>query len=170
VSAVALGAFLVVIWVFLWGYLTVANVLSGIVVVTVLLLIFPTSRRVAPKYVVRPIPLLRFVVHFARNLVEANVVLAREVLSRQDRIRTGVVEVPLTGCTDRLLAFAANVIALTPGTLAIEVSNDPPLFYVHVLHLHDVDQVRREVRHMQELIVRAFGSPKALAALESERT
>jgi multicomponent Na+:H+ antiporter subunit E len=169
VSVVALGALLVAVWVFLWGYLTVANVVSGILVVATLLVLFPTGHRVTPRYVVRPVPFVRFLVHFLRELVLANVVLAREVLTPEDRIRTGVIAVPISGCSDGLLAFAANVIALTPGTLAIEVSNDPATLYVHVLHLHDIEQVRKEILHMQELIVRAFGSPGAIAALEDGR-
>jgi multicomponent Na+:H+ antiporter subunit E len=165
-NVLALGALLVAIWVFLWGYLTVANVLSGIVVVTALLAVFPTGRPRRPTYVVRPIAILRLVLYFVRSLLVANVVLAREILTRRDRIRTGVVAVPAHGVSDGLLVLVANVVALTPGTLAIEVQRDPPAFYVHVLHLHDVERVRGEILRLEELIVRAFGAPDAIAALD----
>ena len=39
-------------------------------------------------------------------------------------------------------------------------------FYVHVLHLHDVEAVRDEVRRMEHLAIRAFGSKEAVAALD----
>jgi multicomponent Na+:H+ antiporter subunit E len=168
VNVFALGALLVAIWVLLWGYLTVANVLSGIVVVAALLAAFPAGRRRRPTYVIRPIALARFVVHFVGSLVVANAVLAWEVVSRRDRIRTGVVAVPLRGCSDEVLAFVANVTALTPGTLAIEVTQQPPTFYVHVLHVHDVERVRRDILRMEELVVRAFGTPEAIAALDGD--
>jgi hypothetical protein len=37
-----------------------------------------------------------------------------------------------------------------------------------VLHLRDVEAVRREVRHLEVLAVRAFGSPAALAGLATD--
>ena len=70
------------------------------------------------------------------------------------------------GISDGLLVFLANVTALTPGTMPIEVVRDPPTFYVHVLHLHDVEAVRDEIRRMEHLAIRAFGSKEAVAALD----
>jgi multicomponent Na+:H+ antiporter subunit E len=169
VNRLGLGAVLVAIWVLLWGYLTIANVVTGIVVVAALLAVFPSGHPRGPTYVIRPVALTRFVLYFVRNLVAANVVLAREVLSRRDRIRTGIIAVPLYGASDGLLTFVANVTALTPGTLAIEVTNEPPTFYVHVLHLHDVEDVRRSILQLERLIVRAFGSSDAIAAVEERR-
>jgi multicomponent Na+:H+ antiporter subunit E len=169
VNQLGLGAVLVAIWVLLWGYLTMANVISGIVVVAVLLAVFPSGRARRPTYVIRPIALVRLTLYFVRNLVAANVVLAREVLSPRDRIRTGIIAVPLHGASEGLLTLAANVTALTPGTLAIEVTKEPPTFYVHVLHLRAVEDVRRSVLQLERLIVRAFGTPDAVAALEEGR-
>ena len=93
---------------------------------------------------------MRFVAYFLRQLVVANASLTREIVTRRDRIRTGIIAVPMEeGISDGLLAFLANVTALTPGTMPIEVQRDPPRFYVHVLHLHDVEAVRKEVRRME---------------------
>jgi multicomponent Na+:H+ antiporter subunit E len=165
-NVLALGALLVAIWVFLWGYLTVANVLSGIVVVALLLAVFPTGRRRRPTYVVRPAAVLRLVLYFVQSLLIANFVLAWEVLSRRDRVRTGIVAVPVHGVSEGVLAFVANVTALTPGTLAIEVRREPPTFYVHVLHMRDIERVRRDILRLEELVVRAFGTPDAITALD----
>ena len=38
------------------------------------------------------------------------------------------------------------------------------MLYVHVLHLRDVEEVRRDIQHLTDLTVRAFGSPDAVAA------
>jgi multisubunit Na+/H+ antiporter MnhE subunit len=61
----------------------------------------------------------------------------------------------------------ANVLALTPGTMPIEVTRTPPVIYVHVLHLHDVEAVRRDIRTLSALAVRAFGSDSAVDALDA---
>ena len=55
-------------------------------------------------------------------------------------IRTGVIAVPLPGCSDGLLTLVTNIIALTPGTMPLQVTQDPTVLYVHVLHLGDVER------------------------------
>lgn len=160
-----LAALLVAVWVLLWGSLTVANVASGIAVVAIVLWLVPDTRVRAALPTVRPLPALRFVGRILVEVVRANAVLTREVVTRSSSIRTGVVAVPLPLCSDGLVTLVANVLALTPGTMPVEVRRDPSAIYVHVLHLDDVDDVRRDVQHLAELAVAAFGSAEAVAAL-----
>ncbi len=159
----ALG--LAVIWVLLWGSASFANVMSGLLVGTVLVLLVPGLRaRPAERYRMRPVAFLRFVGHVLWQTVEANYVLSREVLTRGSGIRTAVVGVPLPGCSDELLTLISNVLALTPGTMPLELDQDPNMLYVHVLHFDDVESVRRDILRLTDLAVRALGSPEAVAA------
>ena len=48
--------------------------------------------------------------------------------------------------------------------MPLELTMDPLVLYVHVLHLDDVEQVRRDILHLTDLTVRAFGSAEAVAA------
>ena len=165
-SALGFGAVLVALWVLLWGSLSVANVLSGVLVVAVVLWLVPDLSVRFDRPVLRPVALARFVGRFLLEVARANAVLTREILSPGSSIRTGVVAVPLPLCSDGLLTLVANVLALTPGTMPVEVRRSPDAaIYVHVLHLGDVDDVRRDVQHLAELAVRAFGSTDAVAAL-----
>ncbi|HET8620581.1 MAG TPA: Na+/H+ antiporter subunit E, partial [Acidimicrobiales bacterium] len=84
---------------------------------------------------------------------------------RRSRIATGVVRVPLPECSDEILTLLANIVALTPGTMPVEVERDPPEMTVHVLHLRSVDDVRRDIWSLRDLVVRAFGTPEAIAAV-----
>jgi multicomponent Na+:H+ antiporter subunit E len=111
---------------------------------------------------------VRFLAYFLAKLVEASVVVAVEVATPRNRIRTGIVAVPLRGASDALVTLVADAVTLTPGTLTLEVGRQPPTLYVHVLHLRDVEAVRREIRHLEVLAVRAFGSPAALAGLAAD--
>ena len=47
------------------------------------------------------------------------------------------------------MTLVANSITLTPGTLTVEVQDEPPVLYVHCLGLDDPDQVRRDVLDLQ---------------------
>jgi multicomponent Na+:H+ antiporter subunit E len=166
-SSLGLVVLLVTIWVLAWGSLSWANLAGGLVVAGVLVLALPDARRRAHVPRVRPVPLARLGLRLARDLVVSNVVLTREVLTPWPRISTGVVEVPLPECSDEVLALLANLVALTPGTMPVEVERDPRVMVVHVLHLHSVEQVRRDIWSLRDLVVRAFGSPEAVAAVGS---
>ncbi|HEX5367192.1 MAG TPA: Na+/H+ antiporter subunit E [Acidimicrobiales bacterium] len=161
-------AMLVGIWLALWSDLSTANLLSGLAVAVAVVVLFDTWR--PGTVVVRPWHALRFGLHVAVRLVGASLVVARTVITPRDRIRTGIVAVPLLGCSDALTTLVADAISLTPGTLTIEVRREPPTLFVHALDVRDVDQVRADVRRLEVLAVRAFGSREALAGLAVDDT
>ncbi|HWM19975.1 MAG TPA: Na+/H+ antiporter subunit E [Ilumatobacteraceae bacterium] len=160
-----LGGWLVLVWTALWGRLSVANIASGMIVATLLITMFPVAPR--GRHTVHPVAVARLAVYFVRKLIESNVAITRTVLSRDDQIRTGIVAVPLTCDSDILLTIVANLTALTPGTMAIEVERQPPRFYVHVLRLDDIEGARAEIRNLERLVIEAFGSDAAIATIRS---
>ena len=163
--AVGLALVLVTIWVLAWGSLTWANLASGIAVSAGLLIAVPDVRRASHLPIVRPGPTLALVGHVLRDVAVSNLQLTREVLTPRPRISTGVVRVPLAGCSDEVVTIIANLVAMTPGTMPIEVEQDPTVLYVHVLHLDDPDDVRRAIWHLRDQVVRAFGTSEAIAAV-----
>jgi multicomponent Na+:H+ antiporter subunit E len=148
---------LVVAWVLLWGRLSVANVLSGLAVVTVLLVVVPVGGT-RSRPVVRPVAVARLGAYFLVQLVRANVTLSRTILAPRDRLRTGVVAVPLEDSSDGVLTVVVSLATLTPGTLTVEVQRDPTVLYVHVMALRERDKVARDLRTSQRLAIAAFGS------------
>lgn len=141
-----------IVWVALWGRLTVANVLGGLTVgIAAALLVPPRSR---PGRTLRPLPLLRFVGYFVYKLVEASVIVAWEVATPHNRINEGIIAIELSGAGEWINALVADLVSLTPGTLTLEVQGDT--LYVHVLHLDDIDAARADVLRFEELAIRAF--------------
>lgn len=160
------GVWISTMWVFLWGELTPANILGGVAVAAVLVLVFPAAPG-GPGSSFRPVAAMRFLFHFLYKLVEANLVLAWEVATPGNRIREGVVAVPVRMGSRGVVTMVANAISLTPGTLTLEVDMQRRMIYVHVLHLHDLDKVRSDLHRFEELALRAFGSPEELASSEA---
>jgi multicomponent Na+:H+ antiporter subunit E len=150
----ALLVWLTAVWVALWGSLTVANVLGGLAVATVLLLILPLPE-VPSEGRARPVALARFLVVFLWELVKASVTVVRQVLSPRRNLRQAVIAVPVVGVSDRLLTLLANAVSLTPGTLALEV--DRP---------RAADEVRASIVRLERLAILALGSHACLRALE----
>ena len=164
--ALGLMAMLVVIWFLAWGSVSWANLLSGIVVAGAIVLVVPEVRLVSHLPIIRPLPALRLIVSMLRDVTVSNVVLARQVIARRPRIATGVVRVPLAGCSDEVTTVIASLVAMTPGIMPIEVDEHPTVLYVHVLHLEDPDVVRRSIWRLRDLVVGAFGTAEAIAEVE----
>ena len=158
---------LVALWILLWGDLSIGNVVSGLAVAIAVLAVsrLPRPADSDQRMRVRPLALAWFLLYVLYKLVESNLVLAWEILTPTNKINNGVVAVPLRTSSPSAMMVVANVITLTPGTMTIEVAGDPPVLYVNVLHLHDVERVRRDLLHLEELSVRAFGSVSARAQL-----
>lgn len=148
---------LTALWVILWRDLSTANVLSGLLIGVMIELARPWRALGQKHHSVRPGALAVFVGYFAWKLLEANVVLAREVLTPRNSIETGVIAVRLGPCSDLVVAIVANTISLTPGTVTLEVrSEDVPTLYVHVLHLHDIGAARADVEQLAARANAAF--------------
>lgn len=153
--------FLVVVWVTLWGELTAANVVSGLLVGGLLLLAFP-FKTTGPSIVLRPLKALRFLVYFLYKLVEANVVVAWEVITPGDQLTEGIVAVPITGASDAVVTIVAFATTLTPGTITLEVRRTPATLYMHVLHMRSIEDTRRDTLNLERLALEAFGSTQAI--------
>jgi multicomponent Na+:H+ antiporter subunit E len=147
------------LWVVLWRDVSLANLLSGVAVAVLVTTLFPGRPVHRREHQVRLGPLLAFLAYFLWKLLESNIVLAREVLSPRDRIRTGIVAVPVSG-SDLVTTIVANAISLTPGTLTLDIRSDPRTLYVHVLHLDDIEDVRRDIQRLESLVLRAFAAER----------
>jgi multicomponent Na+:H+ antiporter subunit E len=163
----ALVAWLVVLWQLLWRDVSIANTVSGVLLAAAIVFVPASVPRLAPGYRVRPGRLLVFLGTFAWKLVVSNVVVAREVVTPRDDIRSGILAVPLADPSPLVTTVLATAITLTPGTLSLEVRGEPPTLYVHVLHVRDVEGVRRDIHRLQRLVVEAIGPPAAVRRLEA---
>ena len=152
---------LVAFWLLAWGQVSAANVASGIVVAVGLLVAFPPHRPAVSGPSISPVGTARLVLYVLGQLVPSNVLVTREILCRRSRIRTGVLAYPLQEPSDAVLSLMAHVIALTPGTMTVEATTDPPVLYVHFLLLDDVEKARRSVARLECLAAAALGRPSA---------
>jgi multicomponent Na+:H+ antiporter subunit E len=166
------------VWVLLWGGLTLGNVLAGVAIATVLVLLFPLGPDRGGG--VHPLAVLRFGLFFAWALVVATWTVVVTLLRPRLALEQGIVAVPMRATSPVVVAFVANSISLTPGTLTVDVrprtygidagpdDTEAPVLYVHCLVVGDPETVRADARHVEELAVRAFGTVRDRAALEQE--
>ncbi len=155
-NSIAIVLALTVVWMALWESASVGTILAGLAVGGTVLWLIP-SYQTGARFALRPIRVLRLVFYFGRALVVATALVAWEVITPVSRINQGIVKVLMLGQSRGLVTIIANMISLTPGTLTIEVREDPMTLYVHVLHLRTVEEVREDVRKLESLVIGAFG-------------
>lgn len=153
---------LAAVWVVLWGQIDVRSVTGGVLIGALLVFGLPSSERVRLD-AFRPIPFVRFVLHYAWLVISSNAVVAWEIVTPGSRVREGIVAVPVVGASDAVVSLLAHAISGTPGTLIVDIDRgERTVLYVHVLHLHSVEQVRHEVLDLERRLVAAVGTDRSL--------
>ncbi|WP_426416200.1 Na+/H+ antiporter subunit E [Aestuariirhabdus sp. LZHN29] len=91
-----------------------------------------------------------YVLQLVWDIILSNFQVARQVLGPIDRLRPAFIAVPLELEAEVAIAILANTISLTPGTVSADLSEDHRWLYVHVLNLHDEDQLIRTIKQRYE--------------------
>lgn len=154
---------LVAIWLILWSDWSAANLISGVLIAAFIVAVFDTWKD--GTIAVRPIRAVRFAGYFLFKLVQSTVTMTRTILDPRERTRSGIIAVPIGDWPDAVITLIADSISLTPGTLSLEVTRNPPTLFVHALDVRDAGQVRDEVRRLEALAIEAFGDRRAVTAL-----
>lgn len=127
------------------GEFSVANFVVGFGLSYLVLAVLGRADITDPGYIRRVPVVIRFVGFFLWELFMANVAVAKEVVRPRIGIRPGVVAVPLTASTDLEITVLSCLITLTPGTLALDVSDDRSTLFIHALDVDDADAFRRSI-------------------------
>lgn len=157
---------LVLVWLLAWGDFSVANLISGAAVAVVLLVAFPPERPVDNDAQLHPIGMLRLAGYVARQLVMSNIVMAKQIIRPPRPTRAGVLAHHLDHPTDEVVTVISSVIALSPGTMVVDVAPDSSWIYVHFFHIEDLDAARRELAHLEQLAIGAI-TPRELRPVPS---
>jgi multicomponent Na+:H+ antiporter subunit E len=69
-------------------------------------------------------------------------------------MKPGILAIPLDVTRDSEILLLAMLINLTPGSVALDVSDDRKVMYVHVMYIDSPDAARLEIKHGFERRVR----------------
>lgn len=84
------------------------------------------------------------------DIFVANFEVAMKVLSPMEKLKPGMVAVPLDIQSDLGITLFASTISLTPGTVSAEVSEDKLWLYVHALDMDSEQALIDEVKQRYE--------------------
>ena len=134
-------------WAALQGEISLSNLVFGYILGYVILAALARSGVVPQTYrnKVRAVLSLAWFLFVA--FIVANIRMAIDVLRPRSRLRPGIVRVPLDARDDYEILMLTTLINLTPGTIALDVSNDKKSLYLHVMHVTDPAAVQEEIKN-----------------------
>lgn len=98
----------------------------------------------------RPWLLAKFVCVVIYQILIANMMVARLILTNQNKLQPGFLSVPLELTSPLAISLLANTISLTPGTVSCDLSEDQKSLLIHALHINDAEATVTEIKHMFE--------------------
>lgn len=133
-----LNILLTLVWIALTGYLNYVNFVFGFALAYIILWI--VSRGAVEEeraYFYRVYKILVFILFFLKDMVKANLEATKEILSPGLNMSPGIIAYEHRLKTDFEITMMTNIIALTPGTMVIKISDDKKILYIHSLYLAD---------------------------------
>jgi multicomponent Na+:H+ antiporter subunit E len=146
-------AMLTLAWCGLWGAVSAANVLAGLVVGTVVMVasgVQPGLGRI------RILPLLHFVWLVAVDLVGSTIAVAWEVITPADDTDEAIIGVDSSLEARSHLLMLVVAITVTPGTAVVDTDADTGRLYLHLLHAEKAESTVAHVQRIAELACRAL--------------
>lgn len=157
---------LAAVWMLLWGSMSVLTVLGGILVATLITVMFPLP--VLPERLpFRPLRLLRLAGYLAGDLVVSAIQVSLVTLRDGPRARAGILAVPVFTRSARVVTVFAAAVALSPGSFVLQLDSRRSICYVYALGLGRpgaVDRARRAAFALQYQVLAAIGTPEELAS------
>ena len=141
--------FVLVVWLALHSSLAPLYLVSGVAVAMLIPLLLNRALD-DPVTIRRPGVALRLATVVVWDIIVANLAVARRVLGPLARLKPGFIEVPLDLGHPDAVALLAGIIAITPGTVVVDIYDGHTRILVHVLDLNDPGQLIAEIKHRYE--------------------
>lgn len=162
---------LTLVWVAMWGVVSVKIVVGGVLVALLVTWAFPTP--LLERLPFRPWPVLRLTGFVLGDLVLSGFAVGWEILRYGPLARSGIVAVPMLTRSGRVATLIAGAVALSPGSFVLQLDQRRGVWYVYALGLagpEDAWKVRRQVLVLQERVIAAFGHRDEMALCRAART
>ena len=155
---------LTAVWVLLWGELTAANALAGLVLAAGVLLGLPLPPLIIGVRV-RPWRLLVLVVRFLHDVVVASVGVAWQAL-RPGAVPSSVIVIGLRSRNELFQTVVGEMTSLIPGSLVVDLDPVHGRLAMHVLNIgnrEQADAFRAKVLQQEDRVLAALAEDPATA-------
>jgi len=140
------------IWVALTGSMNYSNFLFGFLLGFLILWILNRNEP-SKRYFYRVPKIIGFFLYFLYEMISANIQVTFDVITPRYFFKPGIVRFPMESSTDLEINLLSVFIALTPGTVVLDVSEDKKSIYVHVMYLKSKEDFISRIRHGERKIL-----------------
>ncbi|WP_068278610.1 Na+/H+ antiporter subunit E [Aldersonia kunmingensis] len=154
-------AWLTLVYCWLWGHVSVGNILAGLAVGVVIMVMLPLPR-VPVSGRLHPVSFVKLVGLVIYLSLESSLQVAWLAIRPSPPPVTGVLRVRLNIQSDLVLVLTCDVLNLIPGTMVLELDRDRRVAYVHVLDVGSekaVDYFYKTTRRIEAAFVATFERP-----------
>ena len=154
-------AWLAFVWVLLWGTVSWANVLAGLVVAVAVRVLLPLPSILTQGRVHLP-TLLQLLWSVGVDLVVSSAQVAWWSVRPGPPLRSAVVRSQLSVRSDLVLSLVVNTLNLVPGSVVLEIDQTRRVLHTHVLGVRsaaDLAAFQRRVGELEDLFIGAFEAP-----------
>jgi multicomponent Na+:H+ antiporter subunit E len=143
---------------FTWGQFSVGFILSYLIMTYLFYNSKSTYFNGISRTFVRNYPkIVKLCFYFLWEIIISNLRVAYYVIMPNNRMKPGIIAVPLDIKTDVEIIMFANMITLTPGTLSLDISQDRETLYVHSIYIDDVEKFKSDLKNnLEKRIQEAF--------------
>ncbi|WP_372473055.1 Na+/H+ antiporter subunit E [Capnocytophaga sp. ARDL2] len=141
-----LNLLLALIWVALTGQLNYVNFGFGFILAFFILWFLNRQKKGTTSYFTRVPKIISFFISFFIDMLKANIQVSLDVITPRHYMKPGVIKYEMDAVTDFEIMMFANTIALTPGTLVLDISKDKKHMYIHVMYLKDIEKFKRNMK------------------------
>ena len=152
---------LTIVWIWLWGDISFANVAGGLAVAVLIVFTLPLPR-VPVEGRLHPLSLLYLLAVSTYYALESSVQVAWLAVRPAPPPVTAALRIQLAIKSDLVVVLLSNMINLIPGTVVLEIDKARRTMLVHVLDVgtdHAVEKFYRTVRRLEELFIATFERP-----------
>lgn len=143
-----LNLLLSLVWVALTGHLNYSNFLFGFIMGFFILWMITRTSSVGEKsYFYRVPKIILFILHFFVEMIRANIEVAKEIVTPELNMTPGIIAYKHSLKTDFEITMLTNLIALTPGTMVLKISEDKKILYIHGLYLKDREKFVYKIKN-----------------------
>lgn len=151
---------LVLLWMLLWGTISLLSFGTGVVVaVSVTRMFYLPPVELSGRF--NPFWFLLFLVQFLYDLVVASFQVSWQAIRPRGIKINSVIAVDLVTRSDFVMTLTAIAISLVPGSLVVEIDREDSILYLHALGVENEEQatkLREKVLGVERMLVRALGS------------
>ncbi|VEI13532.1 Na+/H+ antiporter subunit E [Trueperella bialowiezensis] len=152
-------AWLMFVWVLLWGDLSAGNFLAGLLVALLVTTVAPFPATPFDGRF-RPLGVAHLAVRFLWDIIVSSFQQGKFILTG-GQPQAAIIRIHLRSHSDVYLAMISGMTALVPGSVVVEAHRVTGTLYVHVFDTRlagGIEGVHKTVLELEERVLRAFAS------------